>query len=74
MLMFTPAGSGRVNLDFGNVTADGNIYCYTFTNSASRIFVQLVSGTQLKIELAGTGACGTPASWSFSANATTYSR
>jgi hypothetical protein len=76
VLLFTPAVAGRVNRDFSGVTADGNIYCYEFTNSSSRAFVQLTSATQLTIAMAGTGACGDSTTWAFGggAVAATYRR
>jgi hypothetical protein len=76
VLLFTPATGGRVNRDFGGVTPDGNIYCYEFTNSSSRAFVQLTSTTQLTIAMAGTGACGDSTTWAFGggAVAATYRR
>jgi hypothetical protein len=74
VLMFAPVQAGRVNLDFSQVSADGNIYCYQFTNSSTRVFLQLVSAGTLKIQMAGTGACGDPASWSFGGTAVTFSR
>ncbi len=60
----TPESSGLINREFAEVTADGNIYCYTGTNPfhgtlggslstaqhTGKIIVQLVSDTQLKIE------------------------
>src|SRR5206468_3329546 len=39
VLLFTPAQTGRVNLDFNLVGADGNIYCYQFTSASSRVFL-----------------------------------
>lgn len=74
VLMFTPAQSGRVNLDFGQVSADGNIYCYQFTNASSRVFLQLLSAGTLKIQMAGPAPCGDQASWNFGATAVTFSR
>lgn len=74
LLFFTPAVSGRLNLDFNRVTADGNIYCYQFTNSSSRIYIRLETVTRLRIEFAASGACGDPAGWSFSAAAVTFDR
>jgi hypothetical protein len=29
--MFTPAATGRVNVDFNRITADGNTYCFENT-------------------------------------------
>ncbi len=74
VLMFTPAQAGRVNLDFNQVGADGNIYCYQFTNSGSRVFLQLVSSMALKLQMAGPGPCGDPATWVFGGTAVTFSR
>jgi hypothetical protein len=76
---FTAATSpaGRVNADFNQVTADGQIYCYggfTQFGSSLHVLVQLVTATSLKIEGMSGGACGSPSTWTFSAAAVTFAR
>src|SRR6185436_19954562 len=52
--VFTPATTGRVNLDFQLVTSDGLIYCYeAFSTSPPplrHVLIQLVSSARVKIE------------------------
>ena len=75
VFMFTPSTTNRTNRDFNLVTADGNIYCYQLTNFSGHVFTQLVSGTQLKIEVVGSGAtCGDSTTWAFTGNAVTFAR
>jgi hypothetical protein len=74
VLVFAPVQAGRVNLDFSQVSADGNIYCYQFTNSGSRVFLQLVSTGAVKLQLAGSAPCGDPAAWALGGTAVTFSR
>ena len=78
-LMFTPPHSGTINRDFGEITADNAVYCYTSDSSSSRfvgrpingkIFVQLVNANQLKVEYRD-GSCGATEQFN---NPTTYSR
>ncbi|MGI0141676.1 MAG: hypothetical protein ACREBF_03450 [Candidatus Micrarchaeales archaeon] len=73
---FKPTSSGHVNRDFGNVTADGTVYCYdSFTNSyessaasaPGMILLQLVNASTLRIEYQGAGSCGS-GPWSFTSN------
>jgi hypothetical protein len=71
-LTFTPATAGRVNLDFDRVTADGNIYCYEL--GTMHALVQLVTATQLEIEVVPGATCGDPSTWAFGANAATFVR
>ena len=64
---FKPQTSGRVNLDFSQVTADGNVYCYDSLNHywgepispAHSILLQLTSETTLRIEKRDAAECGT---------------
>ena len=64
---FKPQTSGRVNLDFSQVTADGNVYCYDPLNHywgepispAHSILLQLTSETTLRIEKRDAAECGT---------------
>ncbi len=75
VLMFAPVDTGRLNRDFDLVTADGKLYCYEPTNLSGHVFVQLVSTTQLKIEVSTAAAtCGDSTTWSFSGSAATFAR
>jgi hypothetical protein len=75
VLMFTPAATGRVNRDFNVVSADGKIYCYQLTNFTGHVFAQLVSASQVKIEVFGSGAtCGDSTTWAFTGSAATFAR
>jgi hypothetical protein len=55
---FTPKASGRINREFSQVTADGDVYCYQAEDvgkshepvPSGKILVQLISDLQLKIE------------------------
>lgn len=72
---FIPATTGRVNLDFSRVTADGQIYCYQPNSVQGRhILVQLTGATTLRIEGVAVSACGDPSSWAFTAGAVQFSR
>jgi hypothetical protein len=61
---FIPKTSGKINREFSQVTADGNIYCYKAEEvgksfepiPTGKILVQMTSDTQLKIEHK-TGSC-----------------
>jgi hypothetical protein len=70
---FTPASSGRVNLDFALVTTIGEIECYTVTANR-RVLIQLASVSRLRIQGFGTGACGDPATWILDASAVEFDR
>lgn len=73
--LFTPATTGRLNLDFSRVTADGQLYCYEpITTGTRHILLQLTSSTTIRIE-GGTGpTCGPSSGWALSAAAVTFSR
>lgn len=72
---FTPSSTSRVNRDFNLVTADGNIYCYELTNYSGHVFTQLLSSTQVKVEVFSSGAtCGDSTTWAFTANAAAFAR
>ena len=76
---FTPATSGRVNLDFPLVTNDGSIYCYqTFSPSPPpplrHVLIQLTSPTQLRIEGVIGATCGDPSTWTFTSGAKDFTR
>lgn len=74
--LFTPASSGRVNLDFDLVTSDGNAYCYdNLTDSGGNpisdtiLIIQMTSETTLKIERQSASSCGN-GPWNFSSPST----
>lgn len=72
---FNPASTGLVNSNFSNVTANGNIYCYSslsdtwMVNQPARgiILLQLVNSNTLRIEYQNAGSCGS-GPWSFTPN------
>jgi hypothetical protein len=70
---FTPASSGRVNLDFRFVTTVGELECYQVSGNR-RIVVQLASATRLRISPFGTGTCGDPATWTLGTGAVEFER
>lgn len=71
---FNPSNSGLVNRDFGDVTADSNIYCYDAIGSGNPvILIQLTNSTTLKIEKLSAASCGA-GPWSFTGAATTFLR
>ncbi len=68
---FVPRSSGRVNRDFKDVAADGNVYCYEANgirvsegSGSAAILVSLVDATQLRIGKHSSESCG-PGPWSF---------
>jgi hypothetical protein len=74
---FDPVDTGRVNVDFPHVGADGPIYCYEPTAVAPTsylVFIQLLSETRLRIEGSPGTSCGAPESWAFSAGAVEFTR
>lgn len=75
VLSFSPAQSGRVNLDFDRVTADGNIYCYQqFTFAPGTLYIRLATNSRLRVQLGPNATCGDPSTWSFGATAVTFDR
>ena len=70
---FTPASTGRVNLDFQYVTTIGETECYS-TSRNQRVLLQLVSASRLRVEGIGPGACGDPATWVLGAGAVEFER
>ena len=58
---FTPTNTGKINREFSQVTPDGNIYCYEKKEGGSdtRIIVEMVSDTKLKIEQQSGDCSGT---------------
>ena len=75
---FAPLSTGRVNRDFKFVTADGVIYCYSFSSypfgQSVHALVQLVSATTLRIQGFSGTACGDPSTWVFTSAAVTFGR
>ena len=75
VFIFTPSATSRTNRDFQLVTAHDSIYCYQITNYAGHVFTQLLSDTQVKIEVFTSGAtCGDSTTWAFTGNAVTFAR
>jgi hypothetical protein len=83
---FRPKSSGLVNRDFGDITADGHIYCFDSTagianwrsNGASLargsiVLVALTSATTLRIERQSQPACGS-GPWAFGSDAVDFER
>lgn len=69
---FTPESSGLVDRDFGDITNDGNIYCFELASSRTLI-LQMTSSTALKIEKISATDCSA-GTWSFSLNAVQFER
>lgn len=74
--LFTPAQSGRVNLDFDLVATDENIYCYDSlvdsggnATSDTILLIQMTSETALRIERQFASGCGS-GPWAFSSPST----
>lgn len=73
---FEPASSGYTNRDFGEVTSDGNVYCFETAGNgpaSTIIIIQLTDSTTLKIEKKDGAACGT-VTWEFTSNAVNFVR
>ena len=78
---FNPQTSGRVNLDFSQVTADDNVYCYDSLyhywgepiSPADSILLQLTSETTLRIEKRDAAECGI-GPWAFQSNFAEFER
>ncbi len=76
---FEPAGSGRVNRDFTDVTPDGTVHCHEtherFAETAAPlvIVVQMPSSTTLRIERVELTACG-EGPWQLTAAASDFLR
>lgn len=75
---FTPTTTGRVNLDFNLVTADGKFYCYQnlspFPPVVRHVLVQFVSPSRVRIDGVLGRECGEPATWTFSPAARDFTR
>ena len=73
--IFTPAQTGRVNLDFNLVTADGMIYCYQQAPYPANIMhIQLETPSRLRIQYNPRPLCGDPSTWTFDSTSVTYVR
>ncbi|MBL0171701.1 MAG: hypothetical protein IPP90_13440 [Gemmatimonadaceae bacterium] len=70
---FTPAATGRVNLDFRYVTTIGETECYV-VSANQRVLLQLTSTTRLRIQGIGPGTCGDPSTWILGAGAVEFER
>lgn len=70
--VFTPQSSGFTNRDFGDITNDGNIYCFELSSSKT-VILQMISTTTLTIEKISDTDCS-GGTWSFSANASQFER
>jgi hypothetical protein len=74
---FQPATSGPANLDFGSVTADGQIHCYEagsqMFGNTKVIVLQLLDSTTLRIEGSQAASCGS-GPWAFTQNFTDFER
>jgi hypothetical protein len=64
---FTPTHSGTVNREFSEVTADGNVYCYS---GPGRILIRLLNDSTLSVEQQA-GDCSSPVAF---VTSTTYAR
>lgn len=73
--LFRPATTGRVNLDFDR-TVVGTTYCYEtyLVPGSPRILLRLESGTRVRVEGFGTGACGDPSTWVLDGGAVEFTR
>jgi hypothetical protein len=83
---FTPQSAGKINRDFPDVKADGNIYCYdNFLSGQSAggmplgkpngiLLMSLTGETNLKLEFVSSGKCDANAKYEFTANATVFER
>jgi hypothetical protein len=72
---FTPVNSGTVNRNPGQVTADGNIYCYESPGNWIML-LKMPTSTTLQLEgRPGAASCAAAQPWTFKAGASfTYSR
>ncbi|PKB83194.1 MAG: hypothetical protein BZY88_02550 [SAR202 cluster bacterium Io17-Chloro-G9] len=78
---FHPQTSGRINLDFSRVAADGSVYCYASLFGRSgrpvsptrTILIQLTSETTLRIETQDAAECG-PGPWGFQSDLADFER
>ena len=70
---FTPRDSSRINRDFVDITADGEIYCFENFFDETILLFQLTSDTTLRVEAQAAAACGEDP-WSFGSSFTDYER
>ena len=71
---FAPFNSGSVNRNPGQVTADGNIYCYESPGNWI-LLLKMPTATTLELEgRQGNVTCAAAQPWTFTAAAFTYSR
>lgn len=77
---FTPQDSGRVNLDFGGVSADGGRYCYDALSVRGgpvtpprTIILELTTDESLRIEAQDAAACGS-GPWTFLSDPAEFER
>ncbi|MFN8574020.1 MAG: hypothetical protein U0132_18325 [Gemmatimonadaceae bacterium] len=69
------SAADHVNVDFGQVTADGAIFCYeTQFPRIRRVLVQLLTGSRLRIEASSATTCGPMSTWVFTPSAAEFSR
>jgi hypothetical protein len=74
---FTPVTTGRINVDFPLVTANGQIYCYQNFGGAPparHVLLQLVSASRVRIEGVLGALCGDPTTWTFTSGAREFMR
>ncbi|MBI2343974.1 MAG: hypothetical protein HYV02_06555 [Deltaproteobacteria bacterium] len=71
---FTISPTGQINRDFGDITADGSIYCFeNFGPSNTILLLQLTSETTLRVEGESAPDCGS-GPWTFGSAFTEYER
>jgi hypothetical protein len=71
---FTPVNTGNVNRNPGQVTADGNIYCYESPGNWI-LLLRMPSATTLQLEgRPGAAGCAAAQPWTFTGASFTYSR
>ncbi|MDE1869325.1 MAG: hypothetical protein KGH60_05180 [Candidatus Micrarchaeota archaeon] len=78
---FTPMGSGMVNTDFANVSANGQIHCYDSLSSSynntypvqGTVLLQLMDANALRIQYQSSATCGS-GPWSMSSGSTAFYR
>ena len=85
---FVPRTAGRVNRNFGDVSADGSVFCYEsflsgqtaggvgLGNPRGIVLIRLPTPTTLQVERQGNDGtlCGDPATWTFTAASVSFER
>lgn len=83
---FTPERDGLINRDFGDVRADGAIFCYEnflqtpaaggmpVTNFEGIILMSMPTDLTLTMEAVAGGSCRDGTAWAFTENATSFER